>query len=110
MLIDFSSAISSQFRESDIVGRIGGDEFVAFMPIRDREAAEKKARELTEQLRRPLNTDAGPYTVTASIGVALSSQAGADFETLYRCADTALYRAKKKGKNGYAFYDGSRAS
>ncbi len=110
VLIDFSSAISSQFRESDIVGRIGGDEFVAFMPIRDREAAEKKARELTEQLRRPLNTDAGPYTVTASIGVALSSQAGADFETLYRCADTALYRAKKKGKNGYAFYDGSRAS
>ena len=106
VLIDFSNTIRSQFRESDVVGRIGGDEFVAFLPVRDREAAEKKVRELMEALSRTVNTDRGVCSITASIGVALSPQAGTDFEKLYRCADIALYQAKKKGKNRFAFYEG----
>lgn len=104
VLLDFARTIRSQFRESDIVGRIGGDEFVAFLSVRDREVAEKKAQELTVVLRREIETDAGVCKIAASIGVALSPQSGADFESLYKSADIALYQVKKEGKNRYAFY------
>lgn len=105
VLFDFAKTIRAQFREGDVVGRIGGDEFVAFYPVHDREAAEKKARELAVVLRREMDINAGICQIAASIGVAVSPQAGVSFEELYQNADTALYDAKKKGKNRFAFYE-----
>lgn len=105
VLYEFSQRLRTQFREGDIVGRIGGDEFVAFMPVLDREAAVKKARQLANALPHEMGTDLGICKIAASIGVAISPQAGESFELLYQHADIALYKAKEKGKNRFAFYE-----
>ncbi len=105
VLAEFAQTLKSQFREGDIVGRIGGDEFVAFLPVADRAAAEKKACELVAALCREVVTEAGSCRISSSIGIALTPEAGTDFETLYRNADFALYRTKKTGKNSFAIYE-----
>lgn len=93
------------FRSSDIVGRAGGDEFIIFLknvttPI----AIRKEAKKVEDFFK---NFKAGEYTkyaATASIGVAIFPEEGADFEAIYKAADSALYKAKKGGKNQLAFY------
>ena len=104
VLVEFARILKAQFGEGEIVGRIGGDEFVAFQPLEENRAAEKKAVSLTEALHFTIKTEEGPCEITVSIGVAVAPQEGTDFETLYRNADTALYRIKKSGKGGFAVY------
>lgn len=105
ILIEFAHTIKEQFRDGDVVGRIGGDEFVAFMPVKEMADARKKARELSNSLCLAVDTDAGTCSITASIGVSVSPEAGRDFETLYKNADAALYETKKRGKRGFIFYN-----
>ena len=99
VLHDFAGALKKQFGGGSVVGRIGGDEFAAFLPVSDRQEAEKKARELVSALRK--TPDAGGGAITTSIGVAVAPKDGKEFEALYRNADTALYQTKRRGKNGY---------
>lgn len=105
VLIEFARMVKGEFQE-DVVGRIGGDEFVVFLPVADWEMAQNRAGELSAALRRQIDTEAGPCAVTASIGVAVAPQAGRDFETLYKNADLALYQTKRNGKDGYTLYCG----
>lgn len=110
VLVEFARTLREQFREDDVVGRIGGDEFVAFCRLPGREAARKKAAELVAALRRDVRAEAGTCSITASIGVALSPESGREFETLYRNADRALYRTKEKGRNGFTLHGDARAT
>lgn len=105
VIIAFCSIIRQTFRSGDIIGRIGGDEFVAFIPIPGVEWAEQKARALSAALHRTHTTEAGSWAMSASIGVAIAPKDGADFDTLYKHADAALYCTKKRDKNGYALYE-----
>nr|WP_122013572.1 sensor domain-containing diguanylate cyclase [Maliibacterium massiliense] len=105
VLATFARAVQAQFRSNDIVGRIGGDEFVAFLPVPSRQIAEKKAQELVAALRQRVEGEGGSCAISVSLGVALAPEMGRDFETLYRQADSALYQAKKRGKNGYSIYN-----
>lgn len=105
VLIEFAKILKENFRENDMVGRIGGDEFMAFMPAKSPEAAHKKALELVGALHRQVTTDAGNWIISTSIGVALSPEAGSDFETLYKKADFALYQTKRQGKNAFTIYE-----
>lgn len=105
VLFEFANALKSQFREGDIVGRIGGDEFVAFLPIPNQKVAVKKAQDLITFLQRKVTSDMGTYKINASIGLALTPEAGTDFDYLYRNADAALYQSKKKGKNSFSVYN-----
>jgi diguanylate cyclase (GGDEF)-like protein len=87
-------------RTTDIVGRYGGEEFALILP----DTSAEGAAVLTERLRaaiadRPIDTDAGPLTVTVSIGVAERAADHNDVETLLSVADTALYQAKRAGRN-----------
>lgn len=100
-LVSFARILRQQFRQEDIVGRIGGDEFIAFMPIAGRQTAQDKASALVRALQQKMETPTASLEITASIGVALAPKMGADFETLYKRADDALYQAKKKGRNGF---------
>ena len=109
VLVEFARTLREQFREGDVVGRIGGDEFVAFVRVPGRETAEKKAGDLVAALRREVKTDAATCSVSASIGVALTPEAGRVFEALYRNADAALYRTKARGRDGYTFFGDERA-
>ena len=104
VLIAFASTVKSCFRKSDVAGRIGGDEFVAFCSMPGREQALEKARELSGALNREVSACGKTRRISASIGVALAPEDGADFETLYRNADAALYETKKNGKSGFSLY------
>lgn len=84
----------------NIYGRLGGDEFIAFMPG---ERTEQELQEMAEDIRnefRKIEIVPGLYGITASIGVALRKDE-ADFEDLYRKADNLLYDVKKEGRDGY---------
>lgn len=107
---DFATKIKQQFREGDIVGRIGGDEFVVFVPIPSREWIEMKAKMLSQVLDYEFSDGQKHCMISASIGIALSPEAGTNFETLYQNADTALYQTKENGKNGYTIYQQTEKS
>lgn len=99
----FTRIIRSHFREGDILGRIGGDEFAVFIPVPDREWVEQKARELSCALDIIYEEQELSWHMTASIGISMS-ECETNFELLYRQADAALYKTKEKGKNGFTLY------
>jgi diguanylate cyclase (GGDEF)-like protein len=95
-------AIKNTFRASDIIGRVGGDEFMVLMKnVPDMGYVKKKARELIEALRIPCD-DGSATGVSASVGIAVCRGMDCVFEQIYAEADGALYRAKNAGKNRYA--------
>lgn len=106
VLKETSAVIKSIFRNSDIIGRLGGDEFCVFCEkLVDRNFLEKRCDELNKQAFHTYKTDNGnTVNLSLSIGVALCPEHGAIFEELYKCADMALYKSKNKGKNQYCFY------
>lgn len=97
--------IGAIFRASDIIGRVGGDEFMVFLKdISSDEAILKEAKKVETFFKSFQAGEYVKYKATASIGVAIFPQEGNDFETLYKAADQGLYKAKKRGKNQLAFY------
>ncbi len=98
--------LSGLFRASDIVGRLGGDEFMIFLsgPITEN-LVHRKAQAICERLQLILGTDPG-ISLTASTGVHIASGKGQRFEGLYQAADLALYKAKKNGRHGYCIKRG----
>lgn len=94
--------IKSCVRSTDVVGRIGGDEFIVFLNgVGEKNAALKKAEEIDRKIQDGLNG----YPVTVSIGIAQFPEDGAEYDVLIKRADQALYYSKNKGKNRYTFYD-----
>lgn len=104
VLIGFAQTLKSQFRENDIVGRVGGDEFAAFVPIADIDTVRRKAGLLIDVIHHPLQVEGHIQKISTSIGVALFPQDARSFEELYKKADYALYAAKKRGKDNYVLY------
>lgn len=104
-LIEFGKSIMKQCRESDVVGRIGGDEFVVFMTnYSDKNTLELKANNILSSIRI-MGRDNNMYEmVTASIGIAVYPEQGKTYEELFQKADLALYASKKMGKNQWRFY------
>ena len=96
--------LKSDCREQDVVGRIGGDEFVVFSSISDAESAERKAERLCRKLNTVCEDSGNCWQMAGSIGIALAPQDGTNFKELYAKADKALYVTKKRGKNGYTLY------
>ena len=90
---------------NDIVARIGGDEFMIFMPnIRREEVAEQRAAEAIRTLQDLFRENMDDLAFSCSIGLAFSKGGTAGFPLLFNQADRALYRAKGAGKNQYARY------
>ncbi len=102
-LIAFAKEVKANFRETDIVGRIGGDEFFAFMRnVSGVSLAEKKAGELLATIQK-VSVDYPDVELSGSIGVAMYPEDGKTLEDLYAMADGALYQAKRSGKNKFVF-------
>lgn len=94
----------------DITARLGGDEFVVILNhIMDEHAASEVARQIIQELKRPIEikgTDVvKDFNITASIGIALAPDHAKDADELYSCADHALYHAKRTGKNTFSVYN-----
>lgn len=105
VLRSLGQQIGAIFRATDIIGRIGGDEFMIFLKgVSDKEAVRKEAKKVEHFFKNFQAGEYVKYAATASIGVAIFPQEGNDFETLYKAADQGLYKAKKRGKNQLAFY------
>lgn len=104
-ILEVSDILKNNFRTTDICGRVGGDEFLVFLQnIPDREWLEEQAQMLLKKLHRKTSLDGKTFTLSASIGIALYPEAGKDFDSLYKNADSALYLSKKSGKNQYSIY------
>ena len=101
----FTQILLDYFRKDDTLGRIGGDEFVAFVRGVDRAGATERAGQLSRALCRTHTNGGISWKLSASIGVALSPEHGSDAVALFKSADTALYQSKKQGKNGYTVLD-----
>ena len=92
--------LKRQKRATDVVARFGGEEFVALCEETDEEGALLLAERIREELERTVfDTPLGPLSVTCSLGVATFPDAGTDWDTLFKSADTALYESKRGGRN-----------
>ena len=106
VLIQAAGAIRKLFRANDIVGRIGGDEFMVLMKdVSDREIVKKRCQCLNEILRNVFQDQSTNLMPTCSIGVGFSPEHGDSYFSLFCCADQALYSAKAAGKQQYVFYE-----
>jgi diguanylate cyclase (GGDEF)-like protein len=96
--------LESVARASDTVARIGGDEFTVLMPdITGRDQVHVVACKLVAAFQEPFEVDGRTITITASIGVSLSTQDDAGPDLLLQRADSAMYGTKRAGRNGYSF-------
>lgn len=103
LLVEVARRIEQCVRESDTVGRIGGDEFMVLLNvIEDGHSAIQVAEKIRGALARPWSADGAPVTVACSIGVALYPDHGQTEVELARAADAAMYRAKHAGRNRVA--------
>lgn len=96
----FADALRRIKRDIDVVSRIGGEEFICLCE----ETTEQGGLQLAERIRAEIEslrfaTEKGELQVTASVGVATCPVAGQDWESLYKCADEALYASKHNGRN-----------
>ncbi len=105
VLATLGKRIRTEFRVTDIIGRTGGDEFIIFLKdLKDDAVIERESGRVAGFFKDFTVGTYTKYSPTASIGAAIYSRDGSDYESLYKAADTALYKAKKRGKNQLAFY------
>ncbi|MDO8248152.1 MAG: EAL domain-containing protein [Rhodoferax sp.] len=104
VLVELATRLKSTVREQDTVSRLGGDEFILLLPDTDAAGAAHVAKKLLQAALLPIQIEQHELTVTPSIGIALYPKDGSDLETLSKCADAAMYRAKGDGRNSYRFF------
>lgn len=99
--------ITTAVRGTDLVGRIGGDEFVVVLPaVRGGEDAMRVAEKIQDGFVEPLDIADTPIRITVSIGVSLA-EPGENGESLLHRADVALYRSKREGRSRSSLFDES---
>ncbi len=103
-LVEVGTRLKTVLRESDTASRRGGDEFILVLPDTDAQAAAATAEKLLQAIALPYQLEQYALIVTASIGIAIYPDDGECPESLLRSADTAMYRAKAGGRNGYRFF------
>ncbi len=106
-LIEVARRLNEAVGAGDVVGRMGGDEFVALISrAGTRDEVEATARALLASIERPLVLSNRAYFLSASIGVAFAPDDANDAQSLIRCADAAMYQAKSAGRNDVQFFAG----
>lgn len=104
LLTQLAARLRGAVREQDTVARMGGDEFVLVLPLTDIAGAAHLATKLMTLASAPFQVEGQELTVTPSMGIAMFPTDGDDFEALCKCADAAMYRAKRDGRNAYRFF------
>lgn len=105
LLIEAARRMSRHLRESDTLGRMGGDEFTAVLAeLTTPDAALRVAEALIASLRQPFQLGGQSLVLGASVGITVFPDDGDDIDTLLRRADQALYLAKGSGRNRAAWF------
>ena len=105
LLKEVAARLLTCLRQSDTIARLGGDEFTILLEeVAHEQDAIIVAQKTLAVLAEPFNLAGNEVFVTASIGISLFPHDGSDVEALLKNADTALYRTKEQGRNGYTLY------
>ncbi len=105
LLQELGRRLRHSVRESDVVARMGGDEFVILLPeVTEGLGVQPVADKILKTVGRPFTLAGQEFRITISIGAALYPQDGEDEQTLMKNADTAMYYAKERGRNNFQFY------
>lgn len=106
LLVKFSDLLTKKFRKTDTVCRLGGDEFLIFLPkMNSKEFVLEKSQDLCNAANQFLQGNQDMIAASCSIGIAFAPLHGDTFHDLYHKADLALYHAKRLGKNRCYIYD-----
>ena len=111
VLVDTAQKLCLVFTDKDFVGRIGGDEFTAFLKLSSdgKKIGEKiireKAAAICEKLNEIYSNDNVKVNVSSSVGIALYPEHGQKYNDLYKNADSALYLSKNGGKNQFHIFN-----
>lgn len=105
VLCEMSKRLLGIFRREDVVGRVGGDEFIVFLSnIPSQSTALDKAAQICRGMRNIYSTGGRQCEISGSVGMAFSPFHGNSFDELYEKADIALYHSKSEGKNQFSVY------
>lgn len=104
LLIELARRFRLVLREEDTVTRLGGDEFIILLPGVNSQGAGQVAQKLLKAIAKIYRIEHYELSLSASIGIALYPDDGGDLESLSKSADTAMYRAKREGRQGYRFF------
>lgn len=106
LLVEVGQRLLECVRNTDVVARFGGDEFVILLEnVSDLEIATTIANRILERVEEPVALSSGIGNVGTSIGITLATSADIEVEALLGEADTAMYRAKQLGKRRHQVYD-----
>ncbi|MDD2106670.1 putative bifunctional diguanylate cyclase/phosphodiesterase [Pseudomonas asiatica] len=105
-----ATRLRGHLHSQDTLARIGGDEFVLLVQLREPNDAMDVAVKQVNLVSRPFRVAEHDLQLTASLGIVLYPGNGQDQHELLRNADAAMYHAKSAGKNGYSFFDVSMNS
>lgn len=105
VLKEVSDTLKKTFRQSDLLCRMGGDEFaIMILNVSSFSAVEHVIQELLEHLHKIYEQEGKTVEVSASLGIVCAPQHGITFEELYKKSDQMLYEVKRSTKNGYRVY------
>lgn len=105
LLKEVGERLKKSVRETDIVARMGGDEFTLILPeIRENTDAKVVAEKINKTLNQPFELQGNQISISSSIGISIFPDHGDEAELLVKKADDAMYKAKLAGKNMYQFY------
>ena len=105
VIMDMAMNLKTTFRKYDILGHIGGDEFMVLMKdIKSSAMVIQKCEKLRNLLRRTYKHENEEVSVSSSIGIAISPMHGSDYKTLFANADSALFESKRNGKDTQTIY------
>ena len=99
-----AARLATCVRKADTVARVGGDEFVVMLPMRDAQHASRVAESILAALAEPIPLGTNFFQIGVSIGISVFPGDASDKEELLRCADRAMYAVKASGRNSYRFY------
>ncbi len=106
LLVEVARRLEHSIRPGDVAARLGGDEFcVLLSEIRDSSDATRVAQRIQEAMVPPVMLDGREVFTSASIGIAVYEEGVTEEEHLLRHADSALYRAKSRGKSRFEVFD-----
>lgn len=105
LLIEVSKRLKSVFRNTDLISRFGGDEFVIMLDkVSEREHIKSLAQKVLEVFEKPLHVLDYTMHITPSIGITLFPEDGVNHQTLIQNVDTAMFSSKKDGRNQFTFF------